>query len=205
MSPTSPSSPVPPAAGTRLPLPMPPPALGTTCKWGLCPPTPHTSAGSGGQEPPSSGCLAQEKTRWLVLSTAEPWLPGHRIGHFHPLPIFVPSGTPLLSPPVPLIPGGPSAWLWQGLGEQEGGGGSPHGSFKKPTTGSRNQLKVTAGTCGLGSGERGRRDGGREESRMKSQPGRGDGWRRSGGEREGGVQQSGACRGVPPVGDPRYC
>lgn len=37
---------------------------------------------------------------------------------------------------------------------------------------------------------------------MKSQPGRGDGWWRSGGEQEGGVQQSRACRGVPPMGAP---
>lgn len=43
--------------------------------------------------------------------------------------------------------------------------GDPHGSFKKPTTGSRNQLKVTAGTCGLGSSQRGRRDEGREGGR----------------------------------------
>lgn len=96
------------------------------------------------------------------------WPRGRRIGHFHALAIFVSLGAPLLWLPIPPVPRGPSVWLGWGLGEQEGGGGSPHGSFKKPTTSSRNQLKVTAGTCGLGSGERGRRDGGREDSSPRS-------------------------------------
>lgn len=40
---------------------------------------------------------------------------------------------------------------------------------------------------------------------MKSQPGRGDGWRSSGGEREGGVQQSRSCRGSHPWVPPWDC
>lgn len=92
---------------------------------------------------------------------AKTWLRGCRIGHFHPLPVSVPSRLLL---PVPPIPGVPSAVVW---GSRKGLVGAPHGSFKKPTTGSRNQLKVTAGTCGLGR-ER-REEGWRREQNSRDQ------------------------------------
>lgn len=110
--------PAPPDAGTGLPLPMPPPALGTTHKQGFFPPAPHASAGSGGQDPPSSGCLAQEKTQWLVVSTDEPWLQNWPLP---PSPHLHPWGPPQLSLPVPPIPGGSQCMAVPGFGGAAGG------------------------------------------------------------------------------------
>lgn len=59
------------------------------------------------------------------IPTPPPWLRGRRIGHFHPLAIFVPLGAPLLWLPIPPVPRAPSVWLGWGLGEQEGGWWEP--------------------------------------------------------------------------------
>lgn len=120
-----------------------------------------------------------------------------------PSPSFCVLGGALLSLPAPPKPKGGPCMSGLELGTAGGRWWGPPGSFKKPTTGSRNQLKVTAGTCGLGSSQQGRRDGGREggkqpEIKMKSQPGRGAGcWCRAG-RREGGGQLSRTCRGLQP-------
>lgn len=174
--------------GGLLASPVHPPARGTRHKWGLCSPTPRSVLGlvAGNPLPVAVWPQGKHSSRAMAsdLATFSQFL--------------CPQGPPCLVPGSS-IPWSPSAWLYWGLGEQEGGGGSPHGSFKKPTTGSRNQLKVTAGTCGLGSSERGRRDGGRRKAA------RGQNEITAGERGRLAAEWSGkvGCRGVPPMGAPR--
>jgi len=189
--------PAPPDAGTGVPLPVLLPALGATRKQGLCPRLPSHGAGTGGQEPPSSSCLALEKTQQLVVSVAKLWLCGHRIGHFHHLPVFVPLGAPLLLLPIPPIPRGPSVWLGWGVVEQKGVVGAPTAPLRNPQpapgSSSRSQQEpADLAAASEGGGMEGGRKAARDQNGITTRE-RGR-WRHSGGDWERGLQQSSVCR-----------
>lgn len=173
--------PRPPGASTRLPMPLPPPAS-QHCwdppEWvGALPPK------------PLAWCWGSTTTVTLGVPNRPP-APSPSFGGLRGHRALVPASP---SPGAPGEGGG----IRRGL---LGGPRCPHGSFKKPTTSSRNELKVTAGnlrTWQRGGEGSGRREGGGKQPEIKpnSPPGSGDA---AGGAARWGA--AGCTAGVPPLG-----
>lgn len=198
-----------PSPGTPTP-PMPPLPLGTTGTWVLCPLHPMHRAGTGVQEPPSQWLFDLKECTGVgdECSQAMTYFCSHKIGYFHPLPIFVSLGEPCSHSLFPPGPGGPVhgwAGVWDISRELVGDPMAPlRNPQPAPETSSRSQREpADLAAASEGGGMKGGREAARDQNEIVA---RERGWLAGGtGRREGGEQLSRTCRGVPPMGAPWDC